>query len=112
MSATEPMAPGTLWSPSAGGEEYKVTSAQLAALQPCHIPLGDMTSGSPVCDRVRIAARMTVDAVDLQEAAIQQAVSILILDDRLNRLAGKRPNKRQARHRSIRTCPPRRRAAP
>ncbi|MEU4231930.1 helix-turn-helix domain-containing protein [Nonomuraea sp. NPDC026600] len=57
------------------------------------IPLGDLTSGSPVRDRIRIAARITEDDANLREGAIQQAVSILILDDRLDRLVGKRPSR-------------------
>jgi Zn-dependent peptidase ImmA (M78 family)/transcriptional regulator with XRE-family HTH domain len=61
------------------------------------VPLRDLTAGSPVRDRVRVAARMTTVPDDVREAALRNAVHILDLDDRLDRVAADGRDSRQHR---------------
>ncbi|MFB9247041.1 ImmA/IrrE family metallo-endopeptidase [Sphaerisporangium melleum] len=76
------------------GTRPRLTIAELDRLaMAIGVPLRELTSGSPVRDRVRIAARTAgVPAVAL-EAALRRAVDILVLDERLDRLVhGGRPS--------------------
>lgn len=70
------------------GTRPAVTIAEIDRLAGAlDMPLRDLTSGSPIRDRVRVAARMTTVADDVLEAALRSAVHILELDDRLDGIA-------------------------
>ncbi|MEV7969448.1 XRE family transcriptional regulator [Sphaerisporangium sp. NPDC088356] len=69
------------------GSRPRLTIAELDRLATgIGVPLRELTSGSPVRSRVRIAARMAEAPAEAHEAALRRAVDILVLDDRLDRL--------------------------
>ncbi|MCW2877340.1 MAG: helix-turn-helix protein, partial [Sphaerisporangium sp.] len=69
------------------GSRPRLTIAELDRLATAMgVPLRELTSGSPVRSRVRIAARMAEAPTEALEAALRRAVDILVLDDRLDRL--------------------------
>ncbi|MEU8270127.1 XRE family transcriptional regulator [Sphaerisporangium sp. NPDC049002] len=71
------------------GSRPRLTIAELDRLATAMgIPLRELTSGNPVRNRVRIAARMAEAATETHQAALRRAVDILVLDDRLDRLVG------------------------
>jgi transcriptional regulator with XRE-family HTH domain len=63
------------------------------------IPLRELTSGNPVRERVRIAARMTSVSADVRNSALRSAMDILELDDRLDRIMD--PNGGRQRRREV-----------
>ncbi|MEU9887000.1 XRE family transcriptional regulator [Sphaerisporangium sp. NPDC051011] len=69
------------------GSRPRLTIAELDRLATAvGVPLRELTSGSPVRSRVRIAARMAEAPTEALEAALRLAVDILVLDDRLDRI--------------------------
>ncbi|MEV0583164.1 XRE family transcriptional regulator [Nonomuraea sp. NPDC050310] len=69
------------------GTRTKVTIAELDTVAAAlGIPLADLTRGNPVRSRARVAARIGRPDDEAATVAIQQAMDILVLDDRLDRL--------------------------
>ncbi|MCW2938207.1 MAG: helix-turn-helix protein [Actinomycetia bacterium] len=68
------------------GTRPRLTIAELDSIAGVlEIPLRDLTSGNPVRERVRVAARMSEVSDGAREAALRRAVDLLVLDDRLDR---------------------------
>jgi Zn-dependent peptidase ImmA (M78 family)/transcriptional regulator with XRE-family HTH domain len=69
------------------GIRSRLTIAELDRIATAlEVPLRELTSGSPVRQRLRVVARMTTVADEVREAALGRAADILVLDDRLDRL--------------------------
>ncbi|MEO3863747.1 helix-turn-helix transcriptional regulator [Acrocarpospora sp. B8E8] len=86
------------------------TRAQLAIAEldriatALRIPLADLTRGNPVRERVRIAARIGLTDPAATATAVRQAVDILVLDDRLDRLTAPCPVPANAATPDLPTC--------